>query len=60
MLSGDPVEINIDDNTDEVIVFDEDVGALIEAVFDVGSGPGVEEAADVDGGGGDEVVPEWK
>ena len=60
MLSGDPIELGGDGDADEAVFvgfFDVDVCFLTAAVLEDGSSPGVEEAGDVYGGGGDEVVP---
>jgi hypothetical protein len=57
MLTRDPVHVDLDDNTNGVVFLDEDLRFLIEAILDVRPCPRKQQARNVDGCRGDEVIP---
>ena len=58
MLTGRPAHLDRwNGEAYKTVVLDVNVGFLNKAILEGGSEPGVYDAGDVDGGGGDKVVP---
>lgn len=56
-MSWAPFKCGGDDDTGKVVIFDSDASFLCKTVFEYETEPAVGVAWDIDGGGGDKIVP---